>query len=111
MSTLDKATEHFNNGKFILSIGVIDEVLYNPNIGTLLELKIHNLVELDSMDEALKTVEILNDIDERYHYKMLHLHVLNMMERYYDAYNLLQQIDQQYGTNIGLNRLLLRLIP
>ena len=110
MSGIDIAEEYFNNGHFVLSIGALDEWIENHQIAHMLELKVHNLMELDNKEEALKTVQILNVVGEKYHYKMLHLHVLNMMGRYYEAHDLLQVVDQEYGVNIGLNRLFLKLI-
>lgn len=105
------AKHHFNNGQFVLSIGVLDQYLDGSEIANMLELKVHNLMELNKMDDALKAVEVLNVIEEKYHYRMLHLHVLSMMERYYEAYELLQDLNHKFGVNIGLNRLLLKLIP
>ena len=103
------AKQHFNNGQFVLSIGILDDWIDNKQIGTMLELKVHNLMELDKMEDALRTVEVLNIVGECYHYKMLHLHVLSMMDRYSEAYEILQDLDQKYGMNIGLNKLFLRL--
>ena len=47
MSTIDVARDHFESGLFNISIDILDKIIQKQQIATLLELKVHNLMELN----------------------------------------------------------------